>query len=169
VTANYGWKSLCSVMFSLLQPNAELVALKLCSCCVLWSWQCTAVSVSTVTPARFYPRISRPKSSSFSLKIIYNATIYKRKYAIIIILSHNYLQRLEHNLINFFINLSYLTPISHQIFVNLFLFMWLSLPAQGGFEVHKTNVVTSSPPHSGQNIWIYTKRFSREDNTSVYT
>jgi hypothetical protein len=35
-------------------------------------------------------------------------------------------------------------------------------------------VVTSllpSPTHpgSGQNIWIYTKRFSQADNTSVYT
>jgi hypothetical protein len=73
---------------------------------------------------------------------------------------HNYLQNFERNNFNqFLITLSYLTPISHQIFVNLFLSLLLSLTAQCGFEAHKTNPVTSSPPlphvpksGSGQNI-----------------
>jgi hypothetical protein len=87
---------------------------------------------------------------------------------------HNYLQNFECNNFNQFLNnLSYLTPISHKIFVNLFLSLLLSLTAQCGFKAHKTNAVTSSPPSSttrqslalGKIFEFTQKDFSRADNT----
>jgi hypothetical protein len=71
----------------------------------------------------------------------------------------NYLQNFNAIiLINFWINLSYMTLISHNGYLLIFFVpLLLSLTAQCGFEAHKTNVVTSllpSPTHpgSGQNI-----------------
>jgi hypothetical protein len=86
---------------------------------------------------------------------------------------HSYLQCFERNNLNQYCNLSYLTLISHQIFINLFLSLLLTLTAQCGLKAHKpTRSLLPAFPRapksgSGQDIWIYTKRFSQADNLYI--
>jgi hypothetical protein len=105
-------------------------------------------------PLHCYQKIDLEKKtcqpSSFSFTIIYNVKklIYKRKHA-----DHHHLHFIIiYKILNviIFINFWLICHIWHQLAIRYLLIfsvpLLLSLTAQCGFEAHKTNAVTSSPP-----------------------
>jgi hypothetical protein len=70
---------------------------------------------------------------------------------------HSYLQCFERNNLNQYCNLSYLTLISHQIFINLFLSLLLTLTAQCGLKAHKPTRSLLLPPPPRAKVWLWAR------------